>query len=45
MSASSDHTWPPSAHARHGRISGQDDGIGECRHLLSGLAYLDPDER
>ena len=32
------------AHARNGRISGQNDGVGECRHLLFGLADLDPDE-
>lgn len=44
MLASSDRIWPLSAHARTRRISGQDDGIGECHHLLSGLAYLDPDE-
>jgi len=27
-----------------GRNSGQDDGISERRHLLFGVAYLDPDE-
>ena len=25
-------------------VSGQDDGIGERRHLMSGVAYLDPNE-
>jgi hypothetical protein len=37
-------TWLLLERARRDRISGQNDGISECRHLLFGVAYLDPDE-
>src|SRR6185437_9551571 len=40
--------WPHLAAVKVGLgmagISGQDDGIGERCHLVSGVAYLDPDE-